>query len=164
MAEIEGVNHNDKREWLEDEEIIEVALRSVENDYHHTGPRDMYEWEDEVAKKLKLTKVQYDFVQRYLATGKATQAFREAKGEVTDLDYQKANAMKNTTRINMYIQETAMECAEIQFNQIIKNEKAPMAVRNDAIKDRLNRAGVWVEKDEDKGNMFVGNMTITIDK
>ena len=37
--------------------------------------------------------------------------------------------------------ETAQECAEIQMSMII-NKKTPPAVRNDAIKDRLNRAGI----------------------
>ena len=50
-----------------------------------------------------------------------------------------------------------MECAEIQWNEIIKNPKAPMAVRNDAIKDRLNRAGVGTEK-EDEWNTYIGNI------
>jgi len=100
----------------------------------------MYEGNDERAKKLKLTKVQYDFVQNYLATGNATQALRDAKGEISKYDPQKASDMKDNTRINLYIQQTAMECAEIQFNEIIKNQKAPFSVRNDAIKDRLTRA------------------------
>jgi len=126
--------------------------------------REMYDWPDEVAKKLKMSKLQYKWVQEYMKTGNATQSIRDARGgEIKPADSTVGYAMKNNTRINMYIQETAMECAEIQFEQIIKNEKAPMAVRNDAIKDRLTRAGVWVQKDEDKGNMFVGNMTIQID-
>jgi len=48
--------------------------------------------------------------------------------------------MKNNTRINAYIQETAETCMNIQFEEIIKNNKAPYSVRNDAIKDRLDRA------------------------
>ena len=89
---------------------------------------------------------------------------RDAKGEITEYDTQKASRMKDNTRINMYIQETAMECAEIQFNEIIKNPKAPMAVRNDAIKDRLTRAGIGAKDEEDRSNMYVGNVNIVIDK
>ena len=125
-----------------------------------TWVQEKYDWPDEKAKKLGFTKKQYQFVQAYLKSGNASQAIRE-----TDWwgDTALASRMKNNTRINLYIQETAQECAEIQFNEIIRNPKAPMAVRNDAIKDRLNRAGVGVEKEEEKGNMFVGNMTIQID-
>lgn len=131
---------------------------------HPTWPREMYDWPDKTAKKLKLSKLQYDFIQNYLATGNATKALRDAKGEITEYDTQKASRMKDNTRINMYIQETAMECAEIQFNEIIKNPKAPMAVRNDAIKDRLTRAGIGAKDEEDRSNMYVGNVNIVIDK
>ena len=145
---------------VEEWEVIDDKVKNA-----HTWPRDLYDWDDERAKKLKLTKVQYDFVQSYLATGNATQALRDAKwGDIGEYGVQQAAQMKNNTRINLYIQDTAMECAEIQFEQIIKNPKAPMAVRNDAIKDRLTRAGVGVDKNEEKGNMFVGNMTITIEQ
>lgn len=132
----------------------------------HVWPRELYDWPDEKAKKLGLTKVQYAFIQNYMATGNATQSFRDAKwGDIREYDGQQAAQMKNNTRINMYIQDTAMECAEIQFEQIIKNPKAPMAVRSDAIKDRLNRAWIWVQKDDnDWKNMFVWQMTITIEK
>lgn len=144
---------------------MEESIEIIDSSNYHTWPREMYEWPDEIAKKLKLTKVQYEFVQKYLATGNATQALRDAKGwDIKENDNKIAYSMKNNTRINQYIQETAMECAEIQFEQIIRNPKAPMAVRNDAIKDRLNRAWVGVQKEEDKPNMFVGNMTITVEK
>lgn len=158
---------------LDEWEIIEMVVSSIEEEKWvnlsdkkntHVWPRELYDWPDEKAKKLKLTKVQYAFIQNYLATGNATQALRDAKGSIGEYDWQQAALMKNNTRINMYIQDTAMECAEIQFEQIIKNPKAPAAVRNDAIKDRLNRAGVGVKDEDDKPNMFVGNMTITIEQ
>lgn len=65
-----------------------------------------------------------------------------------------------------YIQETAMDCADIQYNEIIKNPKAPYAVREQAIVDRLDRAWIWRKFDtpETGGNMFVGNMTITVEQ
>jgi len=144
---------------VEEWEVIEDKTKNT-----HTWPRDLYDWDDERAKKLKLTKVQYDFVQSYLATGNATQALRDAKWwDIGEYGVQQAAQMKNNTRINLYIQDTALECSQIQFEQIIKNPKAPFSVRNDAIKDRLTRAWVWVQKEEEKGNMFVGNMTITIE-
>ena len=141
-----------------------VVVSSAQEKKPHTWKREMYEGNDERAKKLKLTKVQYDFVQNYLATGNATQALRDAKGEISKYDPQKASDMKDNTRINLYIQQTAMECAEIQFNEIIKNQKAPFSVRNDAIKDRLTRAWIWQQKEEDRSNLFVGNVNIVIDK
>ena len=156
-------------EGFEVEVVVDTAqvekptnLAPVNN--HPTWPREMYDWPDKTAKKLKLSKLQYDFIQNYLATGNATKALRDAKGEITEYDTQKASRMKDNTRINMYIQETAMECAEIQFNEIIKNPKAPMAVRNDAIKDRLTRAGIGAKDEEDRSNMYVGNVNIVIDK
>lgn len=158
---------------LDEWEIIDMVVSSIEEEKWanlsdkkntHVWPRELYDWPDEKAKKLKLTKVQYAFIQNYLATGNATQALRDAKGSIGEYDGQQAALMKNNTRINMYIQDTAMECAEIQFEQIIKNPKAPMAVRSQAIIDRLNRAWVWVKEDDTKWNLFVWNMTITIDK
>lgn len=132
-------------------------IKEVPTIYWH----ELYVGDDEIAKKLKMTKKQYEFVQKYMVLGNATQAIKETEWWG---DRFQAHRMKNNTRINMYIQETAQECAEIQFEQIIKNPKAPMAVRNDAIKDRLNRAWVGVKDDDDKPNMFVGNMTITIEQ
>lgn len=170
-------------EWNKEDnnnEVVGTSAQGIDNDSEnrkygisswpnmpHRWPREMYEWKDKLAKKMRLTKVQYDFVQNYLKTGNASQAIREANGGVVKVsDRVVGYNMKNNTRINQYIQETAMDCAQIQYDQIIKNEKAPMAVRNDAIKDRLDRAGVWAkfEAPESTGNMFVGNMTITVEK
>jgi len=130
------------------------------------GPREMYEWDDKEAKKYGLTQLQYNFVQEYLSNWwNATQAVRDARGwEIKNSDWVHGHHLKNNTRVMKYISDTAEECATIQMEQIIRNKKAPMAVRNDAIKDRLNRAGVWNQDDVEKPNMYVGNMTITIDK
>lgn len=153
----ENYQNEPKDEW------VVVSDTDVKNT--HKWKREMYDWPDKNAKKLKLTKVQYDFVQNYLATGNATQALRDAKWEITKYDPQKASDMKDNTRINMYIQQTAEECAQIQFNEIIKNPKAPFSVRNDAIKDRLTRAWVWQQKEDNNNlNMFVWNVNITIDR
>ncbi len=164
-----GWQRSDVYEGFEVEVVVGSAqeekstnLAPINN--HPSWPREMYDWPDKTAKKLKLSKLQYDFIQNYLSTGNATKALRDAKWEITEYDTQKASRMKDNTRINMYIQETAMECAEIQFNEIIKNPKAPMAVRNDAIKDRLTRAWVGAKDEEDRSNMYVGNVNIVIDK
>lgn len=119
---------------------------------------------DKIAEKFKLTEAQELWVKTYLATGSGTQAAKLAYPNNKNPTAWGSN-LKANTRIMKYIQETAMECAEIQFDQIIKNPKAPMAVRNDAIKDRLTRAGVGVDKDRDDGNnIFMGNITFTVDK
>jgi phage terminase small subunit len=103
----------------------------------------MYEGKDKEARKLRMTQKQYDWVQSYLRTGNASQAMRDANGgEIKPSDNLMGYNMKNNTRIMKYIQDTAEECAEIQFNEIIKNPKAPFSVRSDAIKDRLDMAGV----------------------
>ena len=167
------VNQEDRNVWVVDTSAQGVDNRSEEWNLvkfwpkqAHKWPREMYEGKDKEAKKMRLTQVQYEWVQAYLKTGNATQAIRDT----TNHDWPEARQlgfnMKHNTRIMKYIQETAMECADIQYNEIIKNSKAPMAVRNDAIKDRLDRAGVWAkfEAPETGGNMFVGNMTITVEQ
>jgi len=49
--------------------------------------------------------------------------------------------MRNNPKVIKYLEETANKCLKIQMG-MIENEKTPASVRNDAIKDRLNRAGV----------------------
>lgn len=161
-------------EWNNEDKEVEGVDGSAQSENEskfgckvpHKWPREMYDGKDGTAKKLKMTQVQYEWVQSYLKSGNATQAIRE----VTNHDWPEARQlgfnMKHNTRIMKYIQETAMDCADIQYNEIIKNPKAPMAVRNDAIKDRLDRAGVGAkfEAPESTGNMFVWAMTITVEK
>lgn len=147
----------------------EVELPEVEWEVikqPHTWPREYYEGNDDVAKKLRLTKNQYERIQLYLKTGNAAQAIRDARGgEIKPWDAVYGNIMKNNTRINAYIQETAETCMNIQFEEIIKNGKAPFSVRNDAIKDRLDRAWIWKKFDNNwlEWNTFIWDIKITID-
>ena len=150
-----------------EEKEVEVVLSTPDEKWNSSGKSAKsikYDWLDKIAKKYWMTELQYEFVQNYLKTWNATQSVRAARGwEVKPSDAVHWHHLKNNTRVMKYIQETAMKCAEIQMDQIILNKKAPMAVRNDAIKDRLNRA--WIGKDdEEKPNMYIWQMTITVDK
>ena len=53
----------------------------------------------------------------------------------------------------------ADELLDIQMD-MIRNEDTPAAVRNDAIKDRLNR--IWVGKEKEESWEFVGIWEVTI--
>jgi uncharacterized protein with gpF-like domain len=46
--------------------------------------------------------------------------------------------------------------------EMIRDEKTPAAVRNNAIIDRLNRIGVWKQKEESNEFQGVWEVTITI--
>ena len=127
-----------------------------------------YKGSDKIAEKYKLTEKQKVFVDTYLATGNNTMAYRAAKWTLENKEEWKVSdwpnwwLAKQNPKILAYIHETAMECAQIQMD-IIRDDKMPPAVRNDAIKDRLNRAWIWREEQQ-WASTFVENMTITIEK
>lgn len=147
LASLEGVN--------EELEVLENWVELTTTDV----------WKrDKIAEKYNLTEAQERWVKMYLASGNASRAAQLAYPNNNN-PKPLGSQLKNNTRIQLYIQETAMECAEIQFEEIIKNKKAPMAVRNAAIIDRLDRAWIWVKNDDDDTkNFFVWNISIQIDK
>lgn len=130
-----------------------------------------YKWPDKLAVKKKLTEKEKAFVDEYIKNGNASAAFRAAKGTLdkpelwTDTDRANGHNMKVKEKIRSYLQEKIMSSADelldIQMD-MIRDEDTPAAVRNDAIKDRLNRIGVWREKEESWEFVGIWEVTITI--
>lgn len=130
-----------------------------------------YVWDDKLAMKKKLTEKQKAFVDEYLKSHNASSAYRASKGTLSNpeewLDWDRGNArvVKNNPKVMAYLQEKifsdAAECLDIQM-EMIRDDKTPAAVRNAAIVDRLNRAGVWKQKEESWDFTGVWQVTITI--
>ena len=130
-----------------------------------------YKWPDKIAVKHKLTEKEKAFVDEYIKDGNASAAFRASKGTLdkpelwTDTDRANGHNMKVKEKIRSYLQEKIMsnadELLDIQMD-MIRNEDTPAAVRNDAIKDRLNRIWVGKEKEESWEFVWIWEVTITI--
>ena len=130
-----------------------------------------YQWEDKLAVKKKLTYKQKAFVDEYLRSYNSTAAYRAAKWtlgkteEYLESDKSNWSVMRRLEKVKAYLMEKIMteaaECLDIQMD-IIRDEKMPVAVRHDAIKDRLNR--MWVGKDREDWAEFqwIWEVTITI--
>ncbi len=120
---------------------------------------------DALANKYMLNDAQVKYVQEYLSNGgNSTKAMRKVNPDAK-LPWQQGYSMRNNPKVIKYLEETANKCLKIQMG-MIENEKTPASVRNDAIKDRLNRAGVgdkpWIWGWE--GNWYVGSINISIDR
>lgn len=130
-----------------------------------------YIGEDRIAMKHKLTEKQKAFTDEYLVSHNASAAFRASKWTLpypelwSDWDRGNGNRMKRQEKIVAYLKEKiftdAAECLDIQM-EMIRDEKTPAAVRNNAIIDRLNRIGVWKQKEESNEFQGVWEVTITI--
>jgi phage terminase small subunit len=98
--------------------------------------------------KKNLTEKQVAFAHEYLVSQNASAAYRASKGTLgnpelwNDADRVNGNKMKKHEKIMSYLREKIMteadELLDIQMD-MIRDEDTPAAVRNDAIKDRLNR-------------------------
>ena len=119
--------------------------------------------EGKVMEKYGITDKMQKFADVFLETGNGALAVREAYWDVKQAASM-AYHLKQNSKVLDYIRDSAAECALIQM-QMIKSKKTPAAVRNDAIKDRLNRAGIGKEEDEDDWQKYsIGNIIIKIDK
>ena len=116
-----------------------------------------YKWPDKLAMKKNLTEKQVAFAHEYLVSQNASAAYRASKGTLgspelrNDADRVNGNKMKKHEKIMGYLREKIMteadELLDIQMD-MIRDEDTPAAVRNDAIKDRLNRIWLRPEKEE----------------
>ena len=130
-----------------------------------------YKWPDRLAVKKKLTEKEKAFVDEYIKDGNASAAFRASKGTLdkpelwSATDRANGHNMKMKEKIRSYLQEKIMsnadELLDIQMD-MIRDEDTPAAVRNDAIKDRLNRIWVGKEKEESWEFVWIWEVTITI--
>ena len=111
--------------------------------------------------KTKITESQKVFAEEYAATGNAKEAALKAYPD-TKFPAQVGYQTKNSNAVKEYIMSTADKCARIQM-QMIESKKTPAAVRNDAIKFRLEVAGVK-EREEDPVGLSIGTVVIKIDK
>lgn len=160
-----------KSEPIQWEVVSEVKSKPKGRQWRDRSP--LYKWPDKLAMKKKLTEKQKVFVDHYLKTMNATESYRASKWilDKPDLwsrwDTGNGRSIKNMERVKQYLNEkiltSADELLDIQMD-IIKNEKMPPAVRMDWIKDRLNRLGIWKEKDEWVDFWWIWEITITIKK
>lgn len=100
-------------------------------------------------KEKRLTEKQLTFAKEYAATGNAAAAALKAYPD-TQNPKQMGYTLKNKVEIREYIATTAYKCAQIQM-EMIESEDTPAAVRNDAIKFRLNAVGIGEEEADDSG-------------
>ena len=130
-----------------------------------------YKWPDKLAMKKNLTEKQVAFAHEYLVSQNASAAYRASKGTLgspdlwLDADRVNGNKMKKHEKIMSYLREKIMteadELLDIQMD-MIRDEDTPAAVRNDAIKDRLNRIWLRPEKEESSDLTGIWEVTITI--
>ena len=130
-----------------------------------------YKWPDKLAMKKNLTEKQVAFAHEYLVSQNASAAYRASKGTLgspelrNDADRVNGNKMKKHEKIMGYLREKIMteadELLDIQMD-MIRDEDTPAAVRNDAIKDRLNRIWLRPEKEESSDLTGIWEVTITI--
>ena len=130
-----------------------------------------YKWPDKLAMKRNLTEKQVAFAHEYLVSQNASAAYRASKGTLSnpelrnDADRVNGNKMKKHEKIMGYLREKIMteadELLDIQMD-MIRDEDTPAAVRNDAIKDRLNRIWLKPEKEESSDLVGIWEVTITI--
>ena len=130
-----------------------------------------YKWPDKLAMKKNLTEKQVAFAHEYLVSQNASAAYRASKGTLgspelrNDADRVNGNKMKKHEKIMSYLREKIMteadELLDIQMD-MIRDEDTPAAVRNDAIKDRLNRIWLRPEKEESSDLTGIWEVTITI--
>lgn len=128
-----------------------------------------YKWPDKLAMKKKLTEKEKAFVDEYIKDWNASAAYRASKWTLdkpelwTDTDRANWHNMKLKPKIMEYLHDkilsNADELLDIQM-EMIRNEDTPAAVRNDAIKDRLNR--IWVGKEKEESWEFTGIWEVTI--
>lgn len=128
-----------------------------------------YKWPDKLAMKRNLTEKQVAFAHEYLVSQNASAAYRASKWTLgspelrNDADRVNGNKMKKHEKIMGYLREKIMteadELLDIQMD-MIRNEDTPAAVRNDAIKDRLNR--IWLKPEKEESSDFVGIWEVTI--
>ena len=132
-----------------------------------------YKWPDKLAMKKNLTEKQVAFAHEYLVSQNASAAYRASKWTLgspelwNDADRVNGNKMKKHEKIMAYLREKIMteadELLDIQMD-MIRDEDTPAAVRNDAIKDRLNRIWLRPEKEESTDFWWIWEITITIKK
>ena len=130
-----------------------------------------YKWPDKLAVKRNLTEKQVAFAHEYLVSHNASAAYRASKWTLgtpelwNDADRVNGNKMKKHEKIMWYLREKIMteadELLDIQMD-MIRDEDTPAAVRNDAIKDRLNRIWLKAEKEESSDLVGIWEVTITI--
>lgn len=111
-------------------------------------------------EKREMTPSQKVFADKYLETGDAKEAAIEAYPN-TKYPAQVGFQAKNCEAVKEYISSTADRCAKIQM-EMIESKKTPAAVRNDAIKFRLEVAGVK-ERDDDVAGVSIGTVVIRVD-
>lgn len=167
ITELKEINDTAVKNWRGKKLVI--ATRELER----TG--EPWSWKyvgnDKIAMKKKLTEKEKAFVDEYLESHNATAAYRAFKGtlwhpeEWTATDKANWSNLKRKQKIVDYLQEKiftdAAECLDIQMD-LIRNEKTPAAVRNNAIIDRLNRIWVGKQKEEDTWITGIWEVTITI--
>jgi phage terminase small subunit len=110
--------------------------------------------------KAELTESQKVFADMYLQTGDAKASAIEAYPN-TRYPAQVGFQAKNSAAVKEYIASTADRCARIQM-EMIESKKTPAAVRNDAIKFRLEVAGVK-DKEDDVVGLSIGTVVIKVD-
>ena len=148
----DGAELTEDSEWntqevSEENKVVKVAKKRNYPTKHnkHSLTDKMQVFAEEIAK---------------WASGK--DAVIKAYGEDVKYPAQFAYALRSKPQIQKFLMEQCWELLDIQM-EMITNKKTPAAVRNDAIKFRLNAAGIGKEDDAPTDKSFsIGDIHINV--
>ena len=135
-----------------------IAISGVENEAVEVKVRNY----PTKHNKHSLTDKQQVFAEELAKWKSGTDAVIAAYWEDVTYPAQFAYALRSKPQIQKYLMEHCGELLDIQM-EMITNKKTPAAVRNDAIKFRLNAAWIWKEDDDPNDKSFsIGDIHINV--